>query len=219
MNPYLLSNKVIPLKYALELTPDFNSLNFSGKVNIEIKILKSSSKLKLNCQDIKIKKAEIKNNKLKKITYNEKYQTAEFAFQNKIKGAINLYLEFEGKIRDDLRGWYKSTYSIRDKQKIMLTTQFESTDARKAFPCFDQPDLKAKFSLTLNIPKDLDAISNMPLKKSFVQNSLKKFVFEETPLMSTYLLAFIIGDLEYVEGRAKDNTKVRIYTTPGKKER
>ncbi len=219
MNPYVLPKEVIPLRYTLELTPDFKSLNFSGKENIEINILKNTNKINLNSQNIKITKAEIKNNELKKISYNQKYQTATFTFKNKIKGKISLYLEFNGKIREDLRGWYKSSYSVKDKEKIMLTTQFESTDARKAFPCFDQPDMKAKFSLILNVPEDLDAISNMPVKNSFVKNKLKKFVFEETPLMSTYLLAFVIGQLEYVEGETKDKTKVRVYTTPEKKEK
>ncbi len=218
MNPYVLPKEVTPLKYVLELTPDFKSLNFSGKEDIEINVLKNTNKIKLNSQDIKIIRAEIKNNKLKNISYNPKYQTATFTFRNKIKGKINLCLEFKGKIREDLRGWYKSVYSVKDKEKILLTTQFESTDARKAFPCFDQPDMKAKFLLMLNVSKDLDAVSNMPVKKSFVKDNLKKFVFEETPLMSTYLLAFVIGELDYVEGKSKNETKVRVYTTPGKKE-
>ena len=147
MNPYVLPKEVTPLKYVLELTPDFKSLNFSGKEDIEINVLKNTNKIKLNSQDIKIIRAEIKNNKLKNISYNPKYQTATFTFRNKIKGKINLCLEFKGKIREDLRGWYKSVYSVKDKEKILLTTQFESTDARKAFPCFDQPDMKAKFLL------------------------------------------------------------------------
>ncbi len=216
-NPYILSKEVKPIKYNLELTPNFKDFKYIGKENIEINVLKQTNKITLNSQDLTITKSEIENNKLKNISYNKKYDTVTFTFNNSLKNKINLYLEFKGRIRDDLRGWYKSKYNVNDKEKIMLTTQFEATDARKCFPCFDQPDLKAKFLLKLNIPKDLDAISNMPIKKNSIKNNIKEINFQETPIMSTYLLAFVISKLEYVEGKTKNNVKVRIYTTPGKK--
>ena len=216
-NPYLLSKEVKPIKYNLELTPNFKSLNYTGKENIEINVLKQTNKITLNFKDLTITKAEIKNNKLKNISYNKNYDTVTFTFNDVLKNKVSLYLEFKGKIREDLRGWYKSKYNVNNKEKIMLTTQFEATDARKCFPCLDQPDLKAKFSLKLNIPKNLDAISNMPVKKQSIKNNIKEITFQETPVMSTYLLAFVISELEYVEGKTKNNVKVRIYTTPGKK--
>ncbi|MEK6907318.1 MAG: M1 family metallopeptidase [Nanoarchaeota archaeon] len=219
-NPYVLPKEVKPIKYTLELTPNFKDLTYKGNVNIELKILKNTKKIILNSNEVKINKAEIKNNNLKNIKYNKKYQTVIFTFNNVIKkGIYNLDLEFNGKIAKTLRGFYKSTYLVNKKEKIMLTTQFEPNDARKAFPCFDEPELKAKFSLKLNIPKNLQAISNMPVKKLSNKGNLKTIIFEETPIMSTYLLAFVISELEYLEGKTKQGTKIRIYSTPGKKYR
>ncbi|AJF63150.1 MAG: hypothetical protein QT11_C0001G1026 [archaeon GW2011_AR20] len=219
MNPYALSEDIKPLKYRINLTPNFKTLKFFGCELIEINISRKTRKITLNAQDLKVTKAEIKDNKLKNISYNKKYQTITFTFNDSLKDKTDLYLEFKGDIREDLRGWYKSIYHVKDKEKIMLTTQFEATDARKCFPCFDQPDLKAKFELTLNIPKNLDAVSNMPIKRQAVKNSLKTVIFQETPIMSTYLLAFVISELEFLEGKAKNNVKVRIYATPGKNSR
>ena len=117
MNPYVLPKEVVPLKYELELTPNFKNLTFTGKETVEINVLKNINKIALNAQNLKITKAEIKNSKLKNISYNKKYQTATFMFNNKIKGKINLYLEFNGKIREDLRGCIKVFTMLRIKKK------------------------------------------------------------------------------------------------------
>lgn len=219
-NPYILPKEVKPVRYNLEITPNFKDLTFTGKESIELKILKDTKEISLNIKDLEITSAKIKNNKLKKILHNKKYQKVTFFFNKTIKkGSSILYLEFKSKIREDLRGFYKSVYSINKKEKILLTTQFEPNDARKCFPCFDEPGLKSIFSLTLKIPDNLNAVSNMPIKKQFGKDSAKTVIFEETPMMSTYLLAFVIGELEYVEGKTNEGTIVRILTTPGKKDK
>ena len=106
----------------------------------------------------------------------------------------------------------------------MFSTQFESCDARRAFPCFDEPNLKATFDFAIEIPEDQVALSNMPEKVvKQGKDGLKLVTFERTPLMSTYLLAWAFGDFEYVEDftRRKYNGKqlpVRVYTTRGLKE-
>jgi len=220
MNPYILPKKIKPIKYYIDLTPSFDDLTFIGKEKIELEILNDSKEIILNSQDLSIISCKLGEVEAKKIIHNKKYQQVRFSFSNIIKkGIINLDIKFNGKVREDLRGLYKSTYLNNNKEMTMLTTQFEPTDARKCFPCLDEPDLKAKFYLKLNIPKNLDAVSNMPIKNHSIKNNLKEITFEETPAMSTYLLAFVIGQLEYVEGKSKDGVLVRIITTPGKKER
>ena len=109
-----------------------------------------------------------------------------------------LRIEFEGKITDDLKGIYASKYlSNSGKEEKLISTQFEPTDARNAFPCIDEPNYKAKFNLTLIIHSNLTAISNMPIEKTKNLNEKETQIkFQETPIMSTYLLFFAIGKIK-----------------------
>lgn len=134
-----------------------------------------------------------------------------------------------------MAGFYRSKYKPKgevpssvakdDEFHYMFSTQFESCDARRAFPCFDEPNLKATFDVDLEIPEDQTALSNMPEKdvKKSSRSGFKTVFFDRTPIMSTYLLAWAIGDFEYVEAfteRKYDgkNLPVRVYTTRGLKE-
>ncbi len=101
----------------------------------------------------------------------------------------------------------------------MAATQFESTDARRAFPCWDEPMSKAVFDVTLIIPEDLVAISNTPaVSEEVLGDGTKAIRFAETPLMSTYLLAFVVGEMASVEAKATDGTSIKVWATPGKVE-
>ena len=117
-----------------------------------------------------------------------------------------------------MAGFYRSKYLVHGEPRWMATTQFESTDARRSFPCWDEPALKATFKISLIIPKDLSALSNMPVaSQEPVQEGAKTLIrFEETPVMSTYLLAYIVGEFDYVEDHTQEGVKVRVYTPPGK---
>jgi aminopeptidase N len=146
-----------------------------------------------------------------------------------------LAISFEGTMNNHLAGFYRSKYKpaveaakgvAKDGENhYMFSTQFESSDARRAFPCFDEPNLKATFDFEIEIPEDLTALSNMPEKETrpSKKEGHKIVAFERSPLMSTYLLAWAFGDFEYVEDftRRKYNGKslpVRVYTTRGLKE-
>jgi len=119
-----------------------------------------------------------------------------------------------------MAGFYRSTYKKSDgTEAILATTQMEATDARRAFPCFDEPSLKAEFTITLIAEKDLTCLSNMDVAAetevhSEISGSTKKAVkFNKSPLMSTYLLAFIIGELNYIETNAF-RIPIRVYAPP-----
>ncbi len=146
-----------------------------------------------------------------------------------------LVIKFSGTINNVMAGFYRSKYKPAvtpaasvpkdDEFHYMFSTQFESCDARRAFPCFDEPNLKASFDFEIEIPDDQVALSNMPEKgiKKAERNGFKTVSFERTPVMSTYLLAWACGDFEYVEGFTQReyqgrNIPVRVYTTKGLKE-
>ena len=139
-------------------------------------------------------------------------------------GPATLELTFTGELNDRLRGFYRSHYTdIDGHERYLATTQFEATDARRAFPCWDEPAVKAAFKVTLVVPGDLVAVSNMPVVSEEVAPSaspasLKVVRFSETPVMSTYLLAFVVGDLTSVEQRTDGGTLMRVWTTRGKQE-
>lgn len=213
-----LPSHIIPIRYNLTLKPDLENFTFWGKEVIDLVIDKEVKEITLHSKDIDIETAQAGVQFATKISYDIKAETATFTFKNKIpKGKIKLTLVFNGIINETLRGFYKSKYEIDGVTKHLATTQFEATDARRAFPCFDEPAQKAVFDVSLIIPGTHTAISNtLPTSIKEHEAGYKIISFAPTPKMSTYLLAFIIGDFEYVEKNA-GQTLVRVYTTSGKK--
>ena len=149
----------------------------------------------------------------KDISYDEKSQRITLALPGQLGPTSKalLQIEYQGIINNDMAGFYRSKYKPQVKpaesvptegdNHLMFSTQFESCEARWAFPCFDEPNLKATFDVSIEIPDDQVALSNMPekeIKKSSKPNQ-KIVSFERTPVMSTYLLAWAFGDFEYVE--------------------
>jgi aminopeptidase 2 len=171
----------------------------------------------LNTLDIDIESASINNVAAKETVLDEEQQTATFKFEESFqKGSkITLDLKFIGTLNDNMAGFYRSSYEENGEKKYLATTQMEPTDCRRAFPSFDEPALKAVFDITLISDKNLTALSNMDVKEvKELENDRKATVFNSTPLMSTYLVAFIVGDLRYVES-TKFRIPVRVYSTPG----
>lgn len=219
-----LSKDITPLEYDLTLRPDLENFTFEGFETISISVLKPIKVITLHSKDLEIETVSINVSKKSKIfahkiSYDTKSETASFIFKEFIpKGKVKLNLVFKGVLNDKMRGFYKSSYNVNGNIHNMATTQFEATDARRAFPCFDEPAQKAVFNVSLIVPKGKTAISNtLPVSVSEHSTGLEILKFSPTPKMSTYLLAFIIGDFEYLEQKSKNGVLVRVYTTPGKK--
>jgi len=218
---------IVPMRYDITLKPDLEAFTFEGKETIHLSLKKAAKKITLHSKELDIRSAEIVRDAGKgsakefalRISYDEKAETATFAFPRKIpRGDLELRLIFSGILNDKMRGFYRSRYEVRGKTRHLATTQFEATDARRAFPCFDEPALKAKFDVTLVVPEESTAISNtLPVAISEHEGGYKVVKFATTPAMSTYLLAFIVGDFESIEKKTKEGVLVRVWTTPGKK--
>ncbi len=223
-NTHRLPAHVKPERYKIMLKPNLESFTFEGEETISLLLEKSTKQITLHSTDIEIEAVEWVHRGREswggKVVYNRKTETATFSFpKNLEKGKGELKLKFKGILNDKMRGFYRSKYSVGEVDYHLATTQFESTDARRAFPSFDEPSQKAIFDVTLMIPANTVAISNTMESSIKEHESGYKIVeFEPTPKMSTYLLAFIVGDFEYIEGKRGKGEMVRIFTTPGKKE-
>ena len=213
-----------PTKYKIELSPDLEAKNFQGKVEIDINILEKTNEISLNVAELDIHTININlsHSNIKVIDWeiDDKYEIMKVNFSDFLSpGEMNLSILFSGFLNDKLRGFYHSTF--KDSEGItqsIATTQFESTDARRAFPCFDEPEYKSIFSISLVVNKNLFCVSNAAIKNvdEKQNDELKKICFEDTIPMSTYLVAFIIGPFEASRSIDVSGTELRIIYPIGK---
>ncbi|KRY29898.1 Puromycin-sensitive aminopeptidase [Trichinella spiralis] len=194
--------------------------NFTAKVSIDIEIFSNVNSITLNSSELVITDATLvlqkKTYEKLDVSYDEHFGTAKMALPETIAPQLGkLHLTYNGIIKDTLKGLYKCTVED-EKPFTLLVTQFESRYARCVLPCWDEPVYKATFTVALTVPEQLTAISNMPVEKvTENEPGWKMFEFQKSPVMSTYLLAFVIGKLEFVE-KTVGNTVCRVYTVPGK---
>jgi alanyl aminopeptidase len=214
-----LDDSVRPVRYAADLTLLTDSPRFSGSVDIDIELRNPTSLLWLNATDIVIRRASVRSGA------NQQTAAVESGNQNFIglrfaaevpASAARLHIQYEGKISS------RSTAGIfqgRDADINYLYTQFESTDARRAFPCFDQPNFKTPWQLTLHIKKENLAISNtMPTAETAEANGMKRVTFAATKPLPSYLVAFAVGPFDVVDGgrTGANHIPVRIIAPKGK---
>lgn len=245
----LLPANVVPKHYDLTLEPDFSKLTFDGTVVIDLDVAEDSKAISLHTLELEIHSAKVSadgkvvryapsarrlplgfltatnafHSDSPKVSYDEKTQVSKFDFSDVIsKGSkAQLEIKFTGQLNDKMAGFYRSTYKKEDgTEGLLATSQMEPTDARRSFPCFDEPALKATFTVTLVADKNLTCLSNMDVAsesevQSAISGSAKKSVkFNKSPQMSTYLVAFIVGELNYIETNAF-RVPVRVYAPPG----
>jgi puromycin-sensitive aminopeptidase len=226
-NPYRLDRNISPAHYSIELEPNLENFTFRGREKIAIKARHAFSKITLHCAEIKVVRATLSGDDAihpfigaQEITYDEKMETVTFDFVRTLQPheATCLDIDFSGELNDKMHGFYRTSYEVNGEKRWGAATQFEATDARRCFPCWDEPDFKATFGVTLKVPNQLTALSNMPvIDEKALGGDKKMVVYDDTPIMSTYLLCFVIADLEYIEARDKNGVLIRVYTTPGKK--
>ncbi|MDQ1375072.1 MAG: puromycin-sensitive aminopeptidase, partial [Actinomycetota bacterium] len=197
---YRLPYTVEPQHYELTLTPDLDSASFTGEEQVRVLVHEPVTDVVLNAAELVIHSAELTSDegerRLGTVTLDEESQRAVIVLDGEAAaGHWTLHLTFSGILNDKLRGFYRSTFKDSDgNEHVIATTQFESTDARRAFPCWDEPDRKATFAVTLIVDDDLTAISNSPIEEETdLGNGRRQVRFADTMRMSTYLVAFIVG--------------------------
>ena len=228
----VLPDNVRPVHYDLTLTPNFDNFTFDGEVDVTVSMEPGTTEIMLNCAEIDIHSATVswtdtngeQERAATNIAYDADAETATISIPETPAGGLignqHLRMSFTGELNDKLRGFYRSQYLNPEGETAYLAaTQFEATDARRALPCWDEPAAKATFQVTLIVPEDMEAVSNTPIiEETRGGNGLKTLLYDKTPVMSTYLLAFVIGDLTHIEKEAADGTVVGVWMTRGKEE-
>lgn len=159
----VLPTNVTPVHYELELEPIFDGFTFNGRETIDFTVNETTDYITLNSLDIKISEAKINDVPISDISFDEELQRVTFKFSDHLASGTNakLHLKFVGELNDKMCGFYRLSYREDGKTKYVATTQMEPTDARRAFPCYDEPSAKAKFTISLIADKDLVCLSNM----------------------------------------------------------
>jgi len=203
---------VRPLHYFIRLVPDPEALTFTGETEIHLETQDPLRDLILHSLDLDITACRVfRDPAWEDCEYftDPQRETLTLRFPSERSGTIRVRIIYGGRINRKMAGFYRSTYRAGDQEKILLSTQFEESDARRAFPCMDHPSMKATFDLELVIDEHLEAVSNMPvLEVSPLEGGKKRILFQRTPRMSTYLLFFGVGEWEFLKGEEGERTRL-----------
>ncbi|KAK4277320.1 hypothetical protein QN277_015335 [Acacia crassicarpa] len=215
----------VPKRYDVRLRPDLVDCCFSGSVAIHLDIVAPTSYIVLNAAELSVSDDALSftnrdSSKVFKPSRVELFEQDEILvleFPDSLPIGLGvLTIQFEGTLNDRMKGFYRSKYEHNGEQKNMAVTQFEPADARKCFPCWDEPACKATFKITLDVPSELTALSNMPVIEEKINGNIKIVSYQESPIMSTYLVAVVVGLFDFVEDYTSDGVKVRVYCQAGK---
>lgn len=206
------------INYDLSFEPDLETFTFVGKEIIRAVITKPTNTITIHVAELKIKKCQVESRNKSiatKFTLDSKNETLTIKLASTVSGPLKLLIDFDGVLNDRLVGFYRSQYKDKSgKTKYLATTQFEAADARRAFPCWDEPAAKATFDISILTEPNHSAISNtnQTSQKKFGKKILHKFA--RTPIMSTYLVYLAVGEFEYLTTKS-GKVVMRIVTTKG----
>jgi aminopeptidase N len=216
--PGKLPKTVVPIHYAIELTPDLESLALPGVETIDIEVREPTARLTLNAINTAFTSAAVDDDAQNaEVALDAAAETATLAFAQPLAaGPHRLRIAFTAKINKFGTGLFSVDYPTEQGMKRLLSSKLEPADARRIFPCWDEPAFKATFALTVTVPRNFLAVGNMPVtQEEPVAPNLKKITFAPTPKMSSYLFVFTTGELERITAEA-DGVTVGVVTTAGK---
>lgn len=216
-NPYRIDPVVVPRAYRLRMRPDIERSSFTGSAAIDVDIVEPVRSITLNAIELELATATLRAGERTwtsaSATFDEELETVSFTFDDDLPlGRATLAISFTGVLNDQLRGFYRSTFTDADGvTHLIATTQFASTDARRAFPCWDDPAVKATYQVTLEVPEDLAAFANTrELSSTPLGDGYREVVFAESMVMSTYLVAFVVGAFEASPATSVAGTTLRV---------
>ena len=211
--------QVAPKNYRIHIIPDLTNFTFAGNVTLLVDAPTTIEALRLNILDLAILSCAVEqNDAFDECAFETDTDKEELKIllPQKMGAAIRIKIRYAGQINDKMAGFYRSQYTHWGKTRYIAVTQFEESDARRAFPCMDHPAKKATFDIIMDIDQDRVAISNGAIaQETPLDNGKKRVTFEQTPKMSTYLLFFGVGEFEFTQDAG--DPRVRVATLPGMK--
>ncbi len=221
-----LPTSLRPIRYELLLAPDVTTSTFTGSVHIECSVIEPTNRVVLNAADLEVGHAEVEVGgrplDVTEISLDEDSEQVAIGLGQALTGGEDLFvdLSFKGTLNDQLRGFYRSMFTPagapEGTEEIIATTHFEPTDARRAFPCFDEPDLKAVFSITVDVPEGLGVWSNWSVVSEEPVAGGRRVRFGDTMIMSTYLVCVVVGPLRQTYPVEVDGMPITVVHVPGK---
>ncbi|HEY2427380.1 MAG TPA: M1 family metallopeptidase [Acidimicrobiales bacterium] len=221
-DPYRLPRTVTPRHYDLTIAPDLGSCRFEGTTEIDVAVHETVREVVLNAIELDVHSVVVVDAAGRRqegsTTLDEKLERATVTFPEPLSvGDATLTIASTGLINDQLRGFYRSTFTDADgTERVIATTQFESTDARRAFPCWDEPEHKATFQVRLLVPDGLLGLSNTAVVDQRPTEGGTWVTFDRTMKMSTYLVAFVVGPLVTTRPVDVDGVPLRVACVPGR---
>ncbi|HET9733282.1 MAG TPA: M1 family metallopeptidase [Acidimicrobiales bacterium] len=222
MPSFRLPRTVVPERYEIEIRPDLDAATFTGSERVQVSVHEPVDEIVLNAAELEITSAQVEGPSgvvAATPEHDEAQERVVLRLAETVPaGGAVVSLRFAGSINDKLRGFYRSTFKDDDgRTATIATTQFEATSARRAFPCWDEPDAKAVFSISLLVGPGLSAFSNSPEEAREQKEDGSVLVrFADTMPMSTYLVAYVVGPLEATEPVDVDGVELRVVHVPGK---
>ena len=204
--------------------PDLENASFTGSEIVTVDVLEPTNRILINAAELEIYEAYLRNVGERHIEASVEYdieaQRAILTLDEEIQpGSWDLFCGFTGILNDQLHGFYRSTFTdVEGEEQVIATTQFEASDARRAFPSWDEPDFKATFGITLIVPDDLLAVSNSTeIERVPIDDAKVSITFADTMKMSTYLVAFVVGAFEATDPIDVGGVPLRVIAPKGKK--
>jgi puromycin-sensitive aminopeptidase len=222
LDPYRLPAGATPNRYDIRLRPALDDSTFIGTVSIQLDVAIETDTFVLNAAELTIGECSVNGTPATAELVEEADRLIVRTTAPIARGSATMNISFAGILNDKLRGFYRSTYNdANGAEQVIATTQMQSTDCRRAFPCWDEPEFKAVFGITLDIADGLNAISNGPEIERVTteeNNDGRRTVirFADTMTMSTYLVAFIVGQLEMTAPTDVNGSPMRVVHIPGK---
>jgi aminopeptidase N len=212
--PGRLPKNVVPVSYEVAIVPDADALKLTGTESVRLQFRAATATVQFNSLNQTLSHVLLDGQPVKSVSSSDEQQLTTVTLTKPVAGLHTLSFSYSGKIETQPQGLFAQKYKQNGAQAVLLSTQFEATDARRMFPCWDEPSFRAYFHLTVTVPSSWATVGNMPIERRVVHGQSATVSFQRSPKMSSYLVEFTAGDLREVSA-ARGGTRFAVWAVAG----